>query len=118
LGLIALLGACSQPAPPTQLSDQGQLLTAELSKLNLADPTSDVEAAIARGDTRFIGLNGFVCYAPGIEGTVMPAASDGIRCLDGTSDIVIVGEEFIRAKAERYAATYNRELRRRIDGGR
>jgi len=113
-----LLGACNQQVPPSQLSEQGQQLSAVLSTLNLANPTLDVQAAITRGDTRSIGLNGFACHAPGIEGSSLPPGIGGIRCLDGTSDVIIAGEEALHTEAEKYAVAYNHELLRRLERGR
>jgi hypothetical protein len=82
-----------------------------LASVNLADPSKDVDAAIARGDQRLLGFNGFTCSAPGVPET---AVASGLNCIEGTSDVLIAGEEPIRAKVISYAETYNRELLQRL----
>jgi len=82
-----------------------------LASANVADPSKDVDAAIARGDQRLLGFNGFTCSAPGVPET---AVASGLNCIAGTSDVLITGEESIRAKVISYAETYNRELLQRL----
>ena len=114
--IIGLTAACDGNS---QLSEQGRALTATLSQLNLANPVADVEAALARGDTRFIGINGFTCFAPGLETASQPQpGATNLKCLEGTSDVIVQGEKSLRQSAVQYARTYNRELVVRMDSGR
>lgn len=92
------------------------VLRTTLSSLDLEHPERDVAKNVAHGDFQFIGINGFTCDAPGTESD--PDAlirKFGVRCLDGTSD-VIEGEEHRKLieKARAYAERYNRALKKQF----
>ena len=69
-------------------------LSEALAPLNLANSLSDLESNLKLGDRRFIGISGYICFAPGAEEV----------------------EELIE-KATRYARVYNLEPMRRIRAG-
>jgi len=97
------------------------VLTATLAMMNLSNPIADLEANAAKGDRRFIGINGYACHAPGVgekDDQFVTSSSYGIRCLEGTGD-VIEGNKHKRLidKAIEYARIYNIELLRRIHAG-
>lgn len=81
-----------------------------LAPLNLADPTADLRAHLAQGDARAIGVCGFACLAPGLEGESVGAGE--LRILDHTGD-VLEGDDHLHLKraANHYARTYNLALR-------
>ena len=96
-------------------------LTATLATLNLANPIKDLDANLKRNDRRFIGVASYACDAPGVRGSDEPltrSATYGLRCLEGTGDI-IESDEHLRLiqKATDYALAYNTELLRRIHAG-
>jgi len=94
-------------------------LTETLASLNLENPIVDLERNLRLGDRRFIGINGYACFAPGAERAEEPwSPKFGRRCLAGTSDAV-EGEAHLAliAKATKYAQGYNAELLRRIRAG-
>ncbi|WP_233423915.1 lipoprotein insertase outer membrane protein LolB [Lysobacter capsici] len=82
----------------------------ELATLNLDDPAGDARADLAQGRARLIGMCGFSCLTPGLEGGDSEGV-DGVHYLDGTSD-VIEGDEHARLleQATRYAIAYNQSL--------
>jgi hypothetical protein len=94
-------------------------LTATLSGVDLARPIADLERNLSVGDRRFIGINGYSCFPPGVDKADEPwSPKFGIRCLPGTSD-VIEGDAHLALinKATKYAQEYNVELLRRIRAG-
>jgi hypothetical protein len=116
LGVVAVLLAavgCNVSTPETSR------LEATLSQLSLDHPTADLDKNVRGGDKRFIGVNGFVCGAPGLSGDSNRLIGRyGIHCLEGTSDVVEGSrhKELI-LQATRYAEAYNTELLRRIRSG-
>jgi len=110
--IAAVCIACSRhDASEAGLSPGGVAMAKFLASVNLADPSKDVDAAIARGDQRLLGFNGFACSAPGVPET---AIAGGLNCIEGTSDVLIQGDEPIRAKVISYAEAYNRDLLKRL----
>lgn len=96
-------------------------LKATLMTLNLAHPIKDLNINLKRNDRRFIGVASYACDAPGVRGSDEPltrSANYGLRCLEGTGD-VIESDEHLRLiqKAADYALAYNTELLRRIHAG-
>ena len=109
--------ACSQHgASDAPLSSDGVAMLKFLAGVTPENPSKDVDAALARGDRRLLGLNGFTCAVPGVSeaANFEENGSTGINCIVGTSDIIIVGEEAIRARVSSYAAAYNVELLKRL----
>ncbi len=89
-----------------------EILKKTLKGLNLDDPTADMEKQTANNDLRFVGINGYTCYPPGVEKEDMKLAQKyDIRCLEGTSDnIENEGHGKLIEAAIKYAETYNRAL--------
>jgi hypothetical protein len=95
-----------------QKSPSVDILKKTIESLNLNDPTKDVEKRIANNDMRFVGINGYTCYAPGVEkDDITLTQKHGMRCLEGTSDY-IENEEHGRLiqTAIKYAKEYNLNL--------
>ena len=96
-------------------------LTATLATLNLAHPIKDLDANLKRNDRRFIGVASYACDAPGVRGSDEPLTRSptfGLRCLEGTGDVIESDEHFrLMQKATDYALAYNTELLRRIHAG-
>jgi hypothetical protein len=130
----ALLSSCvKNSAPHSQAassdcpvsSDGGRVnagtvvLLGTMNKLNLTNPIADVEANVAHGDKRFIGINGYACDEPGLEAHDRALVDRfHTHCLEGTSDVIGGNLDFaLLDAAMAYARAYNRELVRRIHGG-
>ena len=109
-----MVTACGGEKSPAELSNQGHVLAETLAHLNLSNPSADVETAIARGDTRFIGINGVTCYLPGLEKKQVSAAEMDLQCLAGTSDAIVAGDELLQEQARQYATAYNLDLERHL----
>ena len=111
--LVVASGSGCSRSSDIDVEDKG--LATFLAQANLADPAKDVESALARGDRRLLGLQGFSCSAPGISSESAPkAASLELNCIPGTGDVILKGHEGSRAKVASYAMTYNLELMRKI----
>jgi hypothetical protein len=44
-----------------------KVLAESLRKLNLADPTKDLDVNLSRGDSKFVGIFGYTCSPPGLD---------------------------------------------------
>jgi hypothetical protein len=136
---LVLLAACNQntsvpvatnapvfaPIPAdSELDAASQILAHSLRKLNLTNPLADLDSDMQRGNPGFIGINGYSCFAPGIDnfggtsGDQKLASSFPLHCIDGTGDVLSGQLLPLQKVAEDYAFTYNRELLRRIRAGR
>jgi hypothetical protein len=110
------------PSDP-ELEPAAQVLANSLRKLNLMNPIADLDGDIQRGDPSFVGINGYTCFAPGIDnfgGTTDDqklASSHPTHCMEGTGDVLSGQLISLQKIAEDYAFTYNRELLRRIRAG-
>jgi len=105
--LFAPYAALAQPE-----SSAVAALRHTLSGLNIDSPLEDLRKNRSRGDNRFVGINGFRCLPPGLnEKEIGLARKHGLRCLEGTSDM-IEGEEHERllSRAIAYATAYNKAL--------
>jgi hypothetical protein len=122
LSAFVLLGMVAAAASSDGAVGPGtKALTATLATLNLGNPIKDLDANLKRSDRRFIGVASYACDAPGVRGSDEPltrSAAYGLRCLEGTGDI-IESDEHLRLirKATDYALAYNTELLRRIHAG-
>ena len=67
--LCLSIEACGQPPPIYPGGSQGMadFLEQTLASLNLEDPESDMTVNLMAGDTRFRGIYGYVCTAPGVQ---------------------------------------------------
>jgi hypothetical protein len=84
----------------------------------MADPLHDVRVALARGDTRFIGIKTFSTYAPGVEHRVELIDRFGIVFVEDISDTSGPDEATIEKTIE-YAEIYNLVLFRALrDAGK
>jgi hypothetical protein len=84
--------------------------------LERLDPATEAAAALGRADRRFIGLQGYVRFAPGVapESAEYPD-QDAMRVIEGTSDGVWAPEvERLNHVAAAYAERYNRVLLLRL----
>jgi hypothetical protein len=97
LAVASLTLACSLHAQVTSVR-----------QIEGADPQRDFKAAIARGDFRFVAVNGFVGgVVPGTDqsGTDRALiAAHGKRTIQGTSDYM---DARLHQLAWKYAETYN-----------
>ena len=97
---VALLGGQASAAPARA--------TLTLRALEHADPQRDLAAALARGDTRFIGVYGFSREVPGLGSPhALLALRHGVHYVRDSSD---TGEPRLNRLARRYAEHYNRLL--------
>ncbi len=106
----------NQDKPIAQREQNTNFLKKTLRNLTLEDPQKDVGRNISNHDLRFIGINGYGCYAPGVEQADQTLAQkQGIKCLDGTSD-VIENEEHAKLiqTAIKYAREYNLLLLKKL----
>lgn len=153
LALCALISACKRESPtahPPGALDQPYLgqaikvipddskltrpkyskaLASSLRKLNIGDPVKDLDANLARGESKFVGIFGYACSPPGLdESGVGPGLtaderlmeSHGVVCIEGTSDVLPPDDRQymdLYQTAWKYAETYNRELLGRIRRG-
>lgn len=115
LGLLFLCSCQSIPARSGAAPSSRpcrRLLTADLSK---ADPAGDVANAIKAGDMRFIGMNGFTKFVPGLEYFPELTQKFGVCYIDDLSDSTNQNEAIVEQCLE-YAQIYNlllfRHLRR------
>ena len=134
IATIVLLAACTRKeASPTLAStndcefrpDNGKAgpgtvqLLSTLSKLNLVNPIADLDANLATGDRRFIGINSYSCSEPGIANGDQNAVDRfHSHCLEGTGDVIEGNLDWaLTDTATAYATKYNTELIRRIKAG-
>jgi hypothetical protein len=107
----------------TELDPHARPLAHSIRKFNLQNPVSDLEKALARNDHRFLGVNGYACAAPGLDYSASSTdeqhyvSSFGIICIEGTAELGDQQFFDLQRIADAYAATYNRELLRRIRSG-
>jgi hypothetical protein len=105
-----------------------KVLAASLRPLNLSDPIKDLDAHLGRGDTKFVGINGYSCSPPGLDqnatGSELTAdqrlqESRGVVCIEGTGDVLPADRQYmdLYQTAWKYAETYNLELLGRIRRG-
>jgi outer membrane lipoprotein LolB len=115
--VIALLFTLPLPAVSDTVevqatSNEGKLITT-LAALDTNDPASDARKNFGNGDSRFAGICGYSCDAPGLQGNDLRLRVNRqeLRILDG-SGCVSSGKEHqrLRDQAYKYAIAYNREL--------
>lgn len=134
IAIIALLTACTRKeASPIVTStidcpfhsDNGKAgpgtvqLLSTLSKMNLVNPIADLDANLATGDRRFIGINSYSCSEPGVANSDQDAVDRfHSHCLEGTGDVIEGNLDWaLTDAATAYATKYNTELLRRIRAG-
>jgi len=108
-----------------------QTLAASLRAFNILDPIKDLDANLGRGDSKFVGIYGYSCSAPGLDqsstGPELKLTADqrleeshGVACIDGTSDALPPDDRQymdLYRTAWKYAEVYNHELLARIHRG-
>ena len=108
--------------------EYSKVLAGSLRKLNIVDPTQDLDDNLKRGDGRFVGIYGYSCSPPGLDesgkGNTITAdqqleISHGVTCIEGTSDVIPDDHQYLDLfqTAWKYAETYNHEYLRRIRKG-
>ena len=110
---VALAAACASHAAPAQpASSAVGTLRHTLSELNIDSPREDLRKNRSRGDNRFVGINGFTCLPPGLDDKEIALVRKyGLRCLEGTSDMIEGKEhEKLLSRAIAYATAYNKTL--------
>ena len=92
-------------------------LNRRADSLSRLDAATELKAAIASGNWRFLGITDYVVVAPGVDFTdpMYPKHPQGMRIIEGTSDNPEgeAGNRF-NIVAEAYAERYNRLLLERL----
>lgn len=102
--LFLLMGACSTNNKPLDPYVQ------KLQWLDAADPQTDAQQAIKKGDLRLLGLATRVVNIPGVkkEESYKFEEKCGVQLIDGISDVVRSDEHLrLMQKARSYALKYN-----------
>ncbi len=96
---------------PAADSKRDTFIKQTIVELERADPARDLQAALLRGDKRFVGVMGFALEVPGVEDYYEHYKSYGVRVIEGTSDF-IENDDIRRLNelAYKYALRYNRLL--------
>ncbi len=77
-------------------------------------PGQVAQQALARGDSSFLGVNGYALYVPLVENRCVWQRW-GVRVIDGTGDSLIGFDDLrFQGEAARYATEYNRHLIHRL----
>jgi hypothetical protein len=110
-GAILLMGRVVDPRVPAGAGPPAGKYAAQIEKLESADIAAEVEAALAKGDRRFIGVMGVGFMVSGVPDYSKKYARADVRVLPNTSD-AIDGPEHLRLQeaARRYAEQYNKLL--------
>lgn len=95
------------------------ILKTTLGTLNIDNPEKDLDENIRNKDLRFICICGYACYTPRVEQSDLSLTKKyGIKCLDGTSDLIESDEHAKLIKdtikyAERYNGLLLKEIKNR-----
>lgn len=88
----------------------------ELERIAIADPETDLQVSLSKGDLRFVGIYGYTLVAPGVPSS--EAELQGIRGIEGTSDYVKNDlQRGLQEKASKYAGKYNQLLLEHLKKG-
>ena len=93
-------------------------LSARADSLERLDPELEVQAAIARGDRRLVGICGYVCHPPGVprERAAEYASPERMKTIAGTSDAIVNADMARLGRiAGSYAERYNRRMLAHLD---
>jgi hypothetical protein len=109
-GCASTPSAVQHPEPSRDSDSPG---VRSLRWLDSADPHRDLNDALARGDTRFVGVYGYTAVIPGVERSEV--IRHGVRYRRGTSD-ALEGREHARLNrlAFEYARQYNETLAKHL----
>jgi hypothetical protein len=95
--------------------DLDQTLVRRADSLAALDPQRELEAALARGDRRFIAICGYACNPPGLTNRQLSSIRpEQLNKIDGTSDNLTPGVARLNTAAYDYALKYNTLLLARI----
>jgi hypothetical protein len=118
--------ACNQSSPPSKVEQQKithrqlQLvkgycqITKSKQGYENANVGREVQAAIQRGELRYVALGGYGPYVPGIEEFTYKEPNQEEVCWISNVDLCTQAGEPIGVVAVAYAAAYNREMRQRL----
>ena len=118
--LVALLLAPALRAQESGLRHQESELAARADSLGDLSPEQELNAALARGDRRYIGLMGYTIIVPGVswDHGCHPRSYDSVVVIAGTSDAVDSKDrERLNRTAAEYAKQYNTLLLQRTCAG-
>jgi hypothetical protein len=83
----------------------------ELRRLDPAEAAEDARAAFAKGDDRYLAVQEYSLYVPGLPEDQAAPPADQVRQIEGTSDNSSGdGGSALNANAGAYATIYNREI--------
>jgi len=105
-----LLASCDQKSIALK-----QYISDEIARLKDADPKADLDAALSKGDYRFLALKGIGPMVPGVDDSDMDVVVKrfGIRYIENTSDKPRDEQEKeLGIVAWGYAEKYNTLLRK------
>jgi len=80
------------------------------------DPTTVANAALSRGDVKFLGVAGYAVSVPGVDSQKCRAHRGRVRVLEGTSDTPC--DVALQRAALEFAHTYNRVIKANLDAKR
>jgi len=110
------------PVAPSDTTAYARFLRAQLDSVRAANPTADAEAALARGDYRLVGIQGYSLQVPGLNPRDWEryGSTYGFRVVAGTDEITRSNDQWaLQGAAYRYAQAYNRLVLQRLpDSGR
>jgi len=92
------------------------ILKAELQKLNLKTPEKDLEKNFAKGEKKFMGINGYALTTPGVDSADQKLVEqNGVQPIKGTTDM-LEGQEHLQliSDATDYAERYNQALLKKL----
>jgi hypothetical protein len=112
------IDSCSANEPGGRESQQAvkKSPTSKLQRYELADPASDLRAALKAGDTTFLAVTGYTLTVPGIPDFKSKYSHKyHYRVIEGTSEFVPTASDLrLQVAVRRYAETYNRLLLRHL----
>jgi hypothetical protein len=110
--VLLLLASCEQKSAALR-----QYISNQITTLKDADPKADLDAALAKGDFRFLALRGIGPMVPAVGDKEIPAVESryGLRYIDNTSDKPQDDQEKeLEVVAWGYAEKYNTLLRKKL----
>lgn len=109
---LLLLASCEQKSVAMH-----QYISDQINQLKHADPKADLDAALAKGDFRFVALHGIGPMVPAVEDYDVEVVEKryGIRYIENTTDKPQDEQEKeLNTTAWGYAEKYNSLLRKTV----
>ena len=109
---LLILTSCEQKSLAMR-----QYISDEIARLKDADPKADLDAALAKGDYRFLALKGIGPMVPAVDDSDMDMVVKryGLRFIENTSDKPQDDQEKeLGTVAWGYAEKYNSLLRQKV----